>query len=81
MKITRLISSLLLAIGPFASADELIKNVQTELKDQGFFYSEITGENGADTTAAIKRFQIRNGLEVTGTLNAETLKALDLPSG
>ncbi len=78
MKITRFLSLLLLVIGPSASADELIKNVQTELKDQGFYYSEITGENGPDTTAAIKRFQIRNGMEVTGTLTAETLKALGL---
>jgi len=30
----------------------------------------------ADTTAAIRRYQIRNGLQITGELNAETQKSL-----
>lgn len=64
-----------------ARGDELVKNVQTELKSQGFFYSEVTGVNGPETVAAIKRYQIRNGLEVTGTLTKETLTALGLGGG
>ena len=58
-----------------------MKNVQTELKSQGFFYNEITGVNGPETVAAVKRFQIRNGLEVTGTLSKETLDALGIGGG
>ena len=57
-------------------ADETIANVQRSLKDQGFYYGEITGEKNADTTAAIRRYQIRNGLQITGELNDETLRAL-----
>jgi peptidoglycan hydrolase-like protein with peptidoglycan-binding domain len=37
--------------------------------------------NGPETVAAIKRFQIRNGLEVTGTLTKETLGSLGLGGG
>lgn len=59
-------------------ADELTKNVQTELKELGFFYAEVNGSTGPETTAAIRRFQIRNGYEVTGTLTKETLKGLGL---
>jgi peptidoglycan hydrolase-like protein with peptidoglycan-binding domain len=36
----------------------------------------VTGEKNADTIAAIRRFQIRNGLQVSGELNEETLHAL-----
>jgi peptidoglycan hydrolase-like protein with peptidoglycan-binding domain len=57
-------------------ADQMIENVQQALKDQGFYYGEVTGEKNADTIAAIRRFQIRNGLQVNGELNNETLRAL-----
>jgi peptidoglycan hydrolase-like protein with peptidoglycan-binding domain len=67
---------ILLASLTSALADDKIALVQQELKDQGFYYGEITGEKNADTTAAIRRFQIRNGLQITGDLNDETTKAL-----
>jgi peptidoglycan hydrolase-like protein with peptidoglycan-binding domain len=59
-----------------ARADQTIESVQQALKDQGFYYGEVTGEKDADTTAAIRRYQIRNGLQVTGELNDETLRSL-----
>jgi peptidoglycan hydrolase-like protein with peptidoglycan-binding domain len=72
-KITALIfiGSLMLA-----RADQRIERVQQALKDQGFYYGEITGEMSPDLTAAIRRYQIRSGLQVTGQLNDETLQAL-----
>ncbi|MDQ2919242.1 MAG: peptidoglycan-binding protein [Verrucomicrobiota bacterium] len=54
----------------------MIASTQQALKDQGFYYGEITGKKDADTSAALRRYQIRNGLQVTGELNAETQKAL-----
>jgi peptidoglycan hydrolase-like protein with peptidoglycan-binding domain len=59
-----------------AVADPAVVSTQQALKDQGFYYGEITGTKDADTTAAIRRYQIRNGLQVTGDLNAETRKSL-----
>jgi peptidoglycan hydrolase-like protein with peptidoglycan-binding domain len=59
-------------------ADDEMRNVQSELKNQGFYYGELDGKFSTETSAAIKRYQIRNGLEVTGTLTAKTLEALGL---
>ena len=67
-----------LFLGHFVFADDQLRDVQTELKSQGFFYGEATGQMNTETTAAIRRYQIRNGLEVTGTLNKESLTALGI---
>jgi peptidoglycan hydrolase-like protein with peptidoglycan-binding domain len=61
-------------------ADQTIESVQQVLKDQGFYYGEITGEAHANLTAAIRRYQIRNGLQVNGELNSETLHSLGIDS-
>ena len=63
-----------------ARADQVIESVQQALKNQGFYYGEITGEKNADLTAAIRRYQIRNGLQVNGELNNETLQSLGMNS-
>jgi len=59
-------------------ADEQLRAVQQALKDQGFYYGEVDGEEGVETNAAVRRYQIRNGLQVTGKLNAETLAAMKI---
>jgi peptidoglycan hydrolase-like protein with peptidoglycan-binding domain len=79
MKI-RWISLLLVFTIATTRADQAIANAQQILKDQGFYYGEVTGEKNTDTSAAIRRFQIRNGLEITGELNAETEQALRKPA-
>jgi peptidoglycan hydrolase-like protein with peptidoglycan-binding domain len=61
-------------------ADQMIESVQQALKDQGFYYGAVTGEMNANLTAAIRRYQIRNGLEVNGQLNRETLQSLGINS-
>src|SRR5438046_8712968 len=60
--------------------DQMIESVQQALKDQGFYYGEMTGETNANLTAAIRRYQIRNGLAVNGELNSETLRSLGINS-
>lgn len=73
--------AILLASVTSAFSQSTVASAQQVLKDQGFYYGEITGTKDADTTAAIRRYQIRNGLQVTGDLNAETLKSLGLKGG
>jgi peptidoglycan hydrolase-like protein with peptidoglycan-binding domain len=61
-------------------ADQTIQSVQQALTDQGFYYGNATGEKSAETTAAIRRYQIRNGLQVNGEINSETLRSLNVSS-
>ena len=80
MKLRIAVVVLLAALAAGASADQVVQNVQQALKDQGFYYGEVTGEKDADTTAAIRGYQIRNGLQISGDLNDETLKSLGVDS-
>jgi peptidoglycan hydrolase-like protein with peptidoglycan-binding domain len=66
------------ALASSAIADDRLRDVQAALKSQGFYYGEVDGSEGTETTAALRRFQIRNGLTVSGKLNDETLAALDM---
>lgn len=59
-------------------ADQTTARVQQALKDQGFYYGAVTGQQTADTTAAIRRYQIRNGLQITGEIEAETIRSLGI---
>jgi peptidoglycan hydrolase-like protein with peptidoglycan-binding domain len=61
-------------------ADQLVENVQRTLKDEGFYYGEVNGDMNANLAAAIRRYQIRNGLQVSGELNDETLQSLGIKS-
>ena len=61
-------------------ADQTIRSLQQTLKDQGFYYGAVTGDKSAETTAAIRRYQIRNGLQVTGEINEETLRSVNSSS-
>jgi peptidoglycan hydrolase-like protein with peptidoglycan-binding domain len=59
-------------------ADDITRAIQQRLKDQGFYYGEVDGQGGDETSAAIRRYQIRYGLKVTGQLSDETLRSLGL---
>jgi peptidoglycan hydrolase-like protein with peptidoglycan-binding domain len=71
---------LAMCVAGFVRADQTIQSVQQTLKDQGFYYGNVTGDKSSETTAAIRRYQIRNGLQVTGEINPETLRSLNLNS-
>jgi len=58
-------------------ADQAVQSLQQTLKDRGFYYGAVTGDKNAETAAAIRRYQIRNGLKVTGEINEETLRSVN----
>ncbi|MDP9099304.1 MAG: peptidoglycan-binding protein [Verrucomicrobiota bacterium] len=57
-------------------ADETVRAAQTRLKTGGFYFGEINGRYDSDTSVAITRYQIRNGLQITGKLDGATTQAL-----
>lgn len=63
-----------------ARADQTVQSVQQALKDQGFYYGNVTGEKNVETTAAVRRYQIRSGLKVTGEMDSQTLQSLNVNS-
>jgi peptidoglycan hydrolase-like protein with peptidoglycan-binding domain len=70
----------MLCVASVAGADPGIRSLQQALKEQGFYYGTVTGEKTAETTTAIRRYQIRNGLQITGELNEETSRSIELSS-
>jgi peptidoglycan hydrolase-like protein with peptidoglycan-binding domain len=77
---SRIIALIFIGSTMLLHGDQLVERVQQVLKDQGFYYGEVSGEMNANVTAAIRRYQIRNGLQVSGELNSETLKSLGIDS-
>jgi peptidoglycan hydrolase-like protein with peptidoglycan-binding domain len=69
-----------LCVANLVRADQTVQSVQQALKDQGFYYGNVTGDKSAETTAAVRRYQIRNGLQVSGEINPETVQSLKLGS-
>ena len=71
-----------LAIGlcgnAWAAADEDVRAAQGRLKEGGFYFREANGVFDSETAAAVTRYQIRHGLQISGKLDAPTMKALGL---
>jgi hypothetical protein len=57
-------------------ADDSVRDVQTRLKAGGFYFGEINGRYDSETAAGVTRYQIRNGLKITGKLDQPTRYAL-----
>jgi len=68
--------TLCVALAASVCADNNVREVQTKLSDEGFYFGEIDGAYSSDLSAALSRYQIRNGLPITGQLDVETSKAL-----
>jgi peptidoglycan hydrolase-like protein with peptidoglycan-binding domain len=69
-----------LSLAGLVSADDNLREVQEKLRDGGFYFGEIDGAYSSDLSAALSRYQIRNGLPITGQLDVETSKALGAKS-
>src|SRR2546423_112323 len=57
-------------------ADDTVRVVRTLLKAGGFYSGKVNGRYDSKTAAAITRYQIRNGLKITGKLDEQTGYAL-----
>ena len=57
-----------------------VRRVQERLKKLGYYTGGIDGDYGNGTKTAVKNFQRRNGLSVTGSVNSRTLSKLNSSS-
>ena len=79
-----------LALSQTASADlykkgssgAAVSEIQTRLKNWGYYDGEVDGVYGSQTEKAVRYFQRKNGLSVDGQVGDRTLAALGMqPSG
>ncbi len=59
---------------------DAVRKVQKRLKALGYLSGSADGDYGSGTKNAVKEFQRRNGLSVTGSVNSKTLSKLNSSS-
>lgn len=67
-------------VSKFGSSGNEVKQIQTKLKNWGYYNGTIDGVYGSKTTSAVKKFQKSNGLTVDGIAGTATLKAMGISS-
>lgn len=58
-----------------------VTEIQTRLKNWGYYSGEVDGMFGSATEKAVKYFQQKNGLTADGVVGAQTLAALGINGG
>ena len=83
------INIFIIALAQSASADlykkgssgEMVSQIQTRLKNWGYYDGAVDGVYGSRTEAAVRWFQQKNGLSPDGQVGDQTLAALGISSG
>ena len=60
------------------SSGSMVSQIQTKLKNWGYYAGDVDGIFGSRTETAVKAFQRKNGLTADGVVGPATLKALGL---
>lgn len=60
------------------STGQTVRQIQTALKNRGYYTGKVDGIFGKLTTAAVKKFQKDYGLKVDGIVGPVTMKALGI---
>ncbi|MBR5707957.1 MAG: spore cortex-lytic enzyme [Oscillospiraceae bacterium] len=63
------------------STGSTVTQIQTKLKNWGYYNGGVDGIYGSKTVAAVKKFQKTNGLAVDGICGNKTLAALGIATG
>lgn len=69
------------ALSKLGSTGQEVKNIQTRLKNWGYYNYTADGIFGSRTESAVKSFQRKNGLTPDGIAGPATLEKIGLPSG
>jgi len=83
------VNILIIAVAQWASADlykkgasgPTVSEIQTRLKNWGYYSGAVDGVYGSQTEKAVRWFQQKNGLQVDGQVGDKTLAALGMPAG
>mgnify|MGYP002616063103 CR=1 FL=1 len=62
------------------SSGAVVSQIQTKLKNWGYYAGDVDGIYGSATERAVRAFQRKNGLTVDGKAGTQTLEALGLPA-
>ncbi len=76
-----LLQSSAAALSRVGSTGQEVRNIQTKLKNWGYFNSAVDGIFGSKTEAAVKSFQRKNSLTPDGIAGPATLAKIGLPTG
>lgn len=60
------------------SSGDTVTQIQTRLKEWGYYFGEVDGVYGSKTEAAVRYFQSKNGLSADGQVGNQTLAALGI---
>ncbi|MBQ1703058.1 MAG: spore cortex-lytic enzyme [Oscillospiraceae bacterium] len=63
------------------STGSTVSEIQTRLKNWGYYSGKVDGIFGSGTEAAVKKFQAKNGLTADGIVGPATLSALGISGG
>lgn len=63
------------------SGGAAVSEIQTRLKNWGYYNGAVDGVYGSQTEKAVRWFQEKNGLNVDGQVGDQTLAALGMPTG
>lgn len=79
--VSRYTGSSVQALSKTGSTGSEVTNIQTRLKQWGYYKGNVDGVYGTQTKNAVIYFQRKNGLTADGVAGPATLAALGLPSG
>ena len=63
------------------SSGPVVRQIQTRLRDWGYYSGAVDGVFGSATEQAVRRFQQKNGLTPDGKVGPRTLEALGVSGG
>ncbi len=67
-------------LSQYGSTGSEVRQIQTKLKNWGYYTGEVDGIFGSKTLSAVRSFQQKNGLAVDGIVGPKTLAAMGISS-
>lgn len=61
-----------------AWSNEVVRQVQEELRKRNLYFGDVDGQSSSDLSSALKRYQTRKGFAITGEIDEETATSLNV---